>query len=233
MLIAPNGTPLEWDETVCTEEVIPEPRLQLRSGTRRCGGLLRAGRNAGPPGSDQWGGVDQRPGGRAVEKYWKDISALLAGDFSNASRRVVVGSALWHFVEGPGRENKYRGCRYWSRGAIDDVAAKGMVDLGKRMRHDYAVPRGVFVAHVLALPCPTPEDVRRAFEALAVGCVVTPVEQRLLDLRHRRAMPDGWLTAGPGGTPDVWARYARVGVEPVGPLRWEGRTAFSDPTEAL
>ena len=177
-------------------------------------------------------GGEQRAGGPATDDYWKDISALLAGDFSRATRSIIVGAALWRATEGPGRSNKYLGCRYWSRGAIDEVAANGLGNLSRRVRHEHVVPRSTVIAQVLALSAPSPDAIKALFDQLAIGCVVTLPEMRRLDLKHRRGMPEGWLTAGPGGAPDVWARYARAGVEPVGPLRWGGRTAFKGPDES-
>lgn len=163
---------------------------------------------------------------RTTDAFWKDISVLLSGDFSPGTRRIVVNGAVWCFTEGPGRKHKYVGCRFWSRGAIDDVNARGFEGLSKRLRHEHVVPRKLVIEEILGLAAPTPEDVQRAFERYAIGCVVTVDEMRRLDRGHRKSMPPDWRTPGPGGLPDVWARYTVAGVERVGPLRWEGRTAW-------
>lgn len=78
---------------------------------------------------------------------------------------------------------------------------------------------------LLGLRSPSPDDVRRALEQYAIGCVVTIEEMRRLDRATRKSMPADWRTSGAGGGLNIWARYTLAGVEPIGPLRWEGRTA--------
>jgi len=80
----------------------------------------------------------QRTGGAATSQTWKDIAQLIVGDFSPWTRRVVVNGALWGWTEGQARATKYVGCRYWSRGAIAEVAARGFDNLPKRLRHEHA-----------------------------------------------------------------------------------------------
>lgn len=72
---------------------------------------------------------------------WRDISVLLSGTFSPWTRYLVLNGAIWGFTEGPNRSGKYVGCRYWSRGAFDEVAANGWANLPGRLRHEHVGPR--------------------------------------------------------------------------------------------
>lgn len=163
-----------------------------------------------------------------MNAFYKDISALLAGDFSPGTRRIVINAAVWCATEGDGRKSKYIGCRFWSRGAIADVQANGFGGLSKRLRHEHVVPRALVVDEVVRLKSPTPEDVRRVFDTYALGCVVTVEEMSRLDRSFRKSMPDGWNAPGRPGGPDVWARYAAARVQPIGPLMWRGKSAWVD-----
>lgn len=62
--------------------------------------------------------------------------------------------------------------------------------------------------------------------------MVTLEEAKRLDRSTRKTMPADWRTSAIGGGPDLWARYTSAGVEPIGPHRWEGRTAWRDGQKA-
>lgn len=160
-----------------------------------------------------------------MDAFCKDSAALMAGDFSQGTRRIVINAAIWQATEGDGRKSKYVGGRFWSQGEIDDVKATGFANLSKRLRHEHVVPRGLVVSEIPSLQVPTPESVQRALDTYAIGCVVTLDEMRRLDRGLRKSMPDGWNDPGRAAGPDIRARYTKAQVAPVGTLQWEGHTA--------
>jgi hypothetical protein len=118
--------------------------------------------------------------------------------------RELCSLLLWKYSEAAG---KYRGCRYWSVGALASKQKHGRLVTSKlrygedALRHEHLFPRQQQIAALFEIEEPTAEEVRARLDQLNIGVVVTEGEHRRLE-KH-------------GEETDPWNRYRKAG------LAWE------------
>lgn len=116
--------------------------------------------------------------------------------------RELCSLLLWKYSEAAG---KYRGCRYWTVGALASKRKHGRVVTSKlrfgldALRHEHLFPRQQQIAALFEIEDPSLERVRARLEQLNIGVVVTESEHNKLAKQGDEANP--------------WDRYTRAGIE--------------------
>ncbi|MDY6979930.1 MAG: hypothetical protein SV201_08620 [Pseudomonadota bacterium] len=119
----------------------------------------------------------------------------------------LITTLLWSHTEAYG---KYKGCRYWSKGALESldkhngkVVTNKTIDPTHALRHEHLFPRKDTIDLLFELDSPTIDAVSNILE-LNIGVVVTVEEDSRLSKKGNRE--------------DVWKRYrdANILVEQKG-----------------
>ena len=118
------------------------------------------------------------------------VAVMEVRDSLQAHRNELLSICVWKWTEAHG---KYRGCRYWTRAALDADQ--------RQLAHEHVVPRRQLVRALIDLPTASEEAVVDLLTRMGVACVVTRNE-------HDRLPEAPWaeLVVNP------WARYEGVEV---------------------
>jgi hypothetical protein len=115
---------------------------------------------------------------------------------------LISGVLLWRYSEAEG--HKYKGCRYWSEGALSSLTRHGNVITsrervgGDALRHEHIFPRKEQTAKLFSIAEPTVSKVRELLEQFNIAVIVTHDE-------HQRLSTEG-------DESDPWERYRNAGV---------------------
>lgn len=151
-----------------------------------------------------------------------DLARVLGEGFSQGTCTLLANASIWWWTE---RQGKYRGCPFWSRGALENLASEGPANVSKRMRHEHVVPRRAIIEILLGLEEPTPARVHEVLSTLSIGCVVLREEASKLDRVAKQKMPTVFSTPEHTLWGDPWARYRLAEIGWRGPLKWNGWAA--------
>jgi hypothetical protein len=133
------------------------------------------------------------------------LRRLEEGCYSNANDRHLrrlCSALLWQHSEAFG---KYRGCQYWSHGAIDSFKRHDGVVTSKLLYgndaliHEHLFPRGQLIEKLFALSEPTGFAVSELLTKLNTGVVITAGEDKTLSKE--------------GTESDPWERYRNANIQ--------------------
>ena len=128
--------------------------------------------------------------------------------------RIISHVHLWKHSEAEG--DKYKGCRYWSEGALQSQHRHGKVDTdhrrvgGDALRHEHLFPRKQLIAKLFSISEPNATEVRTLLGRLNIAVIVTMDEDKILPRE--------------GDETDPWDRYRKTGI------RWQN---ICEPTDAV
>jgi hypothetical protein len=138
-----------------------------------------------------------------------DLTKVLNSDLTYGTKHAVIHNIQWSWTEFDG---KYEGCRYWSEAAREqydkDRKSKGL-------RHEHIVPRRIVTQMLFSLPAPTEEQVRVICETYLIGVVVTRDEDRKLNKKHAKKMPDEFSDLTHSEALNPWLRYKMLGIQVI------------------
>ena len=144
---------------------------------------------------------EKNPRYRNKNALCDDVAFVLSAPLQWGTQFAVLADVVWVWSEFNG---KYKGCRYWSRSALQHTAEI------KILVHEHVVPKTTIISLLADLKDPTASAVRHILETYCIGVVLTREEDRKLNAAGlRSAMPTEWSDG------DVWARYRLVGIECV------------------
>jgi|SRR3989304_2227852 len=129
---------------------------------------------------------ERNPCFRTKDEIVRDIAFVLKAPLTYGTREVVIQNAFWAWTEFAG---KYKGCRFWTKGAIMQYLAAAPTGKHKDLRHEHAVPRRVVSRMLRKLNSPTLDAVRDICETFLHGVVVMKEEDAVLNSEFRQNMP--------------------------------------------
>jgi hypothetical protein len=151
---------------------------------------------------------ERHPAYRTKDQMVLDVAYVLAAPLSRGTKQAVLQNVAWAWTEFHG---KYKGCPFWTRGALAWCES----DPRAKLRHEHAVPKAVVLEMLFKLEGPASDSVRHILESFLLGVVVTPDEDRLLNARFRKSMPQAFADATSTDFHNPWLRYKQVGIEVV------------------
>lgn len=152
-----------------------------------------------------------------IREMAREMAVIAATDISADTKKRIFSAFLWGVTEVHG---KYFGCPYWSRAALALFRTESYA-CAKVLCHEHVVPRKIITAKWLQLTSSTAEETLSLFKRYGIGCVVLREEDaRLTAAGLRQRMPAEFYDPAHPWHDDPWARYRKVGIEWVGPLKW-------------
>jgi hypothetical protein len=118
-------------------------------------------------------------------------------------RRTISHVLLWEHSEAEGE--KYKGCRYWSEGAVQSLKKHGKVVTsrtlfgGDALLHEHRFPRKQLIDKLFSITKPTVSNVRTLLDKLNIAVIVTVDE-------HKE------LSKFEGDESGPWSRYDNAGI---------------------
>lgn len=148
---------------------------------------------------------------RTKDEIVADIAFILTAPVAYGTKYAVLFQATWVWTEMAG---KYEGCPYWTDAAFGWYCATRKAKSRRRfLRHEHAVPRKVVIQMLTDLESPSVESVRRICESFLIGVVVTKLEDDILNLQYKSAMPQGFYDQTGPEFEDPWLRYKQAGIK--------------------
>jgi len=162
---------------------------------------------------------------RTRDEIVRDVAFVLNAPLAYGTQEVVIQSACWAWTEFDG---KYKGCRFWTRGAMMQFLTAAPATRHKDLRHEHAVPRKVVSRMLRDVKSITPDAVGTIFHELLHGVVVIKEEDALLNVEFRQSMPIEFFDSENSMFRDCLLRYKKCGIEVVKPPTEWWRESVSD-----
>jgi hypothetical protein len=127
------------------------------------------------------------------------------GDLLRVRARGLLSESLWKLGEANLLPNRKYNLRFFSEGAHAAASAANRVPASKsrdNVEHEHVVPRTILETRLLE--CDGEVGTVRSLARLAMGCVITAPEHRLLQ-------DDPWGADDPALDP--WRRYRNAGIQ--------------------
>ena len=136
----------------------------------------------------------------------QDVVHVLRSPLHRLTKQKVLNFAAWRWTASHG---KYRGCKYWTRAAIQHFRLHAK----KGLRHEHAVPRKLLVEILFRMVDPQEHDVFELFDRLAIGVVITIDQQQRLDAQYKTTMPPEFDDEQSADYRNPWLRFKQCGIK--------------------
>ena len=137
---------------------------------------------------------------RSKRRIIRDVWTVLnIKELHWGTKRAVLKNAIWAWTCFEGKLQ----CEWWTEAALRARHGGAAIDL----QHEHVVPLKVLYEMFRTLKHPTRKRVRKLFEQLAIGVVMTRSEHAELNKTLRDKMPGKLDPDGEWTVHDIWSRY--------------------------